>query len=203
MAAKKKGPGQPTKFTPGTIAVILSHIRGGTTRTAAAGVAGVSRQTLSEWEHMDPPLILPEDVSLPALGSDPDEKIDDVYEKGTTFPDALARAEDEAESFFVNRIKRAGTESAKVTYVYDRNGNLLREVHEYDWRAAAWLLDHNPKLRGKWLPKQGVEISGPDGGPVQTDGRQTVTFKPDDDFLRRVAQLAEEVLPDGAEDQPE
>lgn len=199
MADEKKT-GRPTKFTPARIALILSGIRNGVTRTAAAGVAGITRQTLHEWETADPAMVLPEDITMPPL-SDRDDEV--VYEKGLTFPDALTRAEDESEQFLISRIKRAGTEDAKTTYVYDRQGNLLREIREYDWRAGAWLLEHNPKLRAKYQTKQGVEISGPDGGPVQTEGRQTVNFKPDDDFLRRVATLAEEVLPDGTEDQPE
>lgn len=184
--------GRPTKFTPGRIAVILSHIRGGTTRVASCAIADIDRHTLQEWEKADPPLLLPEDIKLPALGSDAADAVDDVYEKGTPFPAALARAESEAEAFFVERIRKAGTESAKVTYVYDRQGTLLREVHEYDWRAAAWLLDHNPKHRANWLPKTGIELSGPDGAPVSVDGHQTVVFQPSPEYLAALGKQAAE-----------
>ena len=42
-------PGRPTKYTPETIALILTALEGGNTRKDAAAVAGVSRDSLNEW----------------------------------------------------------------------------------------------------------------------------------------------------------
>jgi hypothetical protein len=180
--------GRPTKFDKGRVSIILSHIRGGTTRTAAAAVAGIDRTTLWDWEKHDPPLVLDWDVELPNL-TDPMAE-DDVYEKGTTFPNALARAEEEAEAFLLSRIRKAGTESAKVTYIYDRNGNILREVHEYDWKAAAWIAERNPKLRQRWAQRQQLEISGPDGGPMET--KSAVAFEPTPEYLAMLGKRVKE-----------
>lgn len=179
--------GRPTKFTEGRITTILGQLRGGVTRTAAAAVAGITRQTLHEWEVADPPMLLGWDIVLP---EHIDGEGEETYEKGLPFPDALARAEESAEAFLISRIKKAGTESAKVTYIYDRNGNILREVHEYDWRAAAWLAERNPKLRAKWSQKQALEISGPDGAPIAN--QSTVVFEPTPEYLAALGRIVKD-----------
>jgi len=53
-AKKKRGPGRPTKYTPETVTAIINAIMDGNYKAVAARIAGVSRDTLYEWESRYP-----------------------------------------------------------------------------------------------------------------------------------------------------
>jgi hypothetical protein len=113
------------------------------------------------------------------------------------FRRAVEHAEHEAELLFASRIRKSAVE-AEVVETFDRAGNLLRRVTKYDWKAAAWWLERRrPK---EWKPVQGVEVSGPDGGPIES--RDVVTWQPDEAWMREYARVAAEVNADG-DDEPE
>ena len=210
--------GAPSKFTKATVLTILECVRKGMTKTGAAAMAGIDRTTLRDWEKWatDSPeqgdLIVPEGCTLPnvlkpwltpsiedmRIAAEAEIELDvpelpDSDYSGTPFPVALARARDEFESAQVYAIQHAAQRASKVTYHYGQGGRLLRKVEEYDWKAAQALLERHPELRKVWAPPKAVELSGPDGAPLQGGaGVTVVTWSPDEKWLEEFAKAAAE-----------
>jgi hypothetical protein len=177
---------RPEKYNVASCAVVLAALRRGATRSAAAAIAGVTRHTFNVWlDHR----VVPDGVRLPAIIEGEAE----VDFSGMEFVDAVELAQQMAGDFLASRILIAASEAAKITYHYGRNGQLLREVREFDWKAAAWLLEHNPDLRKDWIAPKQLEVSGPDGNPVQVNGVQVVTWAPDQAWLEQYAKAQAEV----------
>ena len=187
--AERKGrlPAQrPEKFNAASCAVVLAALRRGATRSAAAAIAGVTRHTFNVWlDHR----VVPDGVRLPGI-TEGEEPVDF---SGMEFVEAVELAQQMAGDFLATRILVAASDAAKVTYHFGRNGQLLREVREFDWKAAAWLLEHNPDLRKDWIAPKQLEVSGPDGNPVQVNGVQVVTWAPDQAWLEQYAKAQAEV----------
>ncbi len=118
LIAPRPRTGRPPKRTRARVDRMLTLLRGGSTRTAAAGAAGIDRRQMQRWMR-----------------------------SSAAFRRAVEEAEDSAAVFYENTIRKAATE-AERTYHYDRDGKLLREVVKYDWRAAAWWLEH--RRRPDW-----------------------------------------------------
>lgn len=175
-----------TKFTLGTLAPLVSALHVANTRAAAAAAGGINFDTFAEWMK-DEDRKLPEDLTLPEVleGEGPV-----TYPAGMPFRDLVEAAEALSERAIISRIRYAAQDASKVTLHYDRQGVLMREVREFDWRAAAWLAEHNPQHRKKWIAPKVAEISGPDGGPIKTDGRASVTFEPDAAYLAALGKAA-------------
>ncbi len=76
----KRGPGQPTKYTPDRIARILEYLRDGNTRRASALASGISVDTFCTWLNLYP-----------------------------EFSEAVTRAEAEAEAAIVRTVIKAAT----------------------------------------------------------------------------------------------
>ena len=104
-------PGKPTKRTKAVEAALLLALEKGMTRRAACAIVHIDRGTLRDWTEKDP-----------------------------AFATAVTRAREASEAGYVDVVKRAATEG-KVTEYFDPRGNLSRRVTEYDWRAAAWMLE--------------------------------------------------------------
>lgn len=189
----QRPPKPVTKFTPARLTLLLQALREANTRNAACARAGITFETFNQWSK-DEEKLLPAALTLPEIieGQGSVE-----YPEGMPFIEAVEQAEGEAEDGLVSRIRKAALDSAKVTEHYDRNGQLMRRIEEYDWRAGAWLLEHNPMSRKKWIAPKVAEVSGPDGGPIKTDGRASVSFEPDAAYL---AALGKAVAEDGEED---
>lgn len=172
------------------MADILTALRGGATRRAAAAAGRVSHEALYSWmREPDAYSVTIPEVRDPASGAvvRPAEVL--------TFTDAVERAEQEAVLFYANTVRRAGIE-AERTYHYDKDGNLLREVVKYDWRAAAWWLEHHPSTKADWRAVQRTEVTGPEGQPVQIGG--TVAFRPDDAWLAQYREALGALPPEVA-----
>jgi hypothetical protein len=177
---------RPEKFNQMACTVMLAALRRGATRSAAAAIAGVTRHTFNVWlDHR----IVPDGVRLPAAFEGEQE----LDFSGMEFADAVALAQQMAGDFLASRILVAASDAAKVTYHYGRNGQLLREVREFDWKAAAWLLEHNPDLRQDWIAPKQLELSGPDGNPIRTEGVNVVTWAPDQAWLEQYAKAQAEI----------
>lgn len=178
--------GAPEKFSAATAAVVLAALRRGATRSGAAAIAGVTRHTFNVWlDHR----VCPPGTILPGVREgDPDDDF-----SGMEFVEAIEIATQQAGDFLASRILVAASDAAKVTYHYGRNGQLIREVREFDWKAAAWLLEHNPDLRKDWIAPKTLEVSGPDGGAVQVNGVQVVTWQPDAEWMEQFRMAQAEV----------
>jgi hypothetical protein len=61
-------------------------------------------------------------------------------------------------------------------------GTVLKSAQKGDWRSAAWMLERRyPKEFGYKVTQ---ELSGPDGGPIQTSTTGVVMLPPVDDMPR-------------------
>ncbi len=153
---------RPTKRTRERVDAALLALRLGNTRAAAAAAIEVGVSTFREWI-----------AELPWLAA------------------AVEQAEREAELVFAERIRKAAAE-AEIIETWDRDGNLVRSVTKFDWKAAAWWLER--RHPADWRPIAAVEISGPDGKPVET--HDVVDWRPDAAWMERYARVAAEVGPD-------
>lgn len=109
--------GRPTKDTVDRIEQITYALATGHTKRAAAAAAGVGHSTFYEWLRADP-----------------------------EFAERVEQAIRLCERALVERIRLAASEG-RVTRWYGANGEVVMERREFDWRAAAWLLEHHPALR--------------------------------------------------------
>lgn len=183
MARSKPAPAKRTMPLARQMAArraVIAALRTGATRSAASAAGQISRETFYQWLADDVNENTPYRVEIDG----------EATEERITFPDAVRRAEDEAEFRYAATLRKAATE-AEVIDTYDRAGNLIRRVTKYDWKAAAWWLERRRKE--SWRPPAQVEVSGPDGGPVKTE---TVEFKPTDEFRREFAAAIAELPPE-------
>lgn len=84
---------------------------------------------------------------------------------------ALAEAGVGHEAFRRVTTTKAIVVSGKVEMVTE-----VREERwtERDWRALAWLMEHDPETRDEFAKAaQRLEHSGPDGGPIQTESAES------------------------------
>lgn len=157
--------GRPSKRTAERETVLLQALRAGMTRTAACKTAGLDVNTLADW-----------------------------IKGNAEFSGAVTKAEADAVLFALGRINKSARE-AEVVETFDRQGNLIRRVTKYDWRAAAWWLEHSPGTRAEWGSTSKVELSGPDGGPIESAA--VLTWHPDEKWLSEFARVAREATPAG------
>ncbi len=148
-------------------ALAVNVLQGGNTRAAAAAAIEVDEDTFGRWVRGN-----------------------------AGFRRAIEHAEHEAELLFSARIRKSATE-AEVVETFDRQGNLLRRVTKYDWKAPAWWLE---RRRGKaWRPTATVEVSGLGGGPIEHEGHDVIEWRPDEAWMRDYARVAAEVNADREE----
>ena len=81
----------------------------------------------------------------------PEETEGPVYER---FRNAMARAD----AFYIKRELAVIQAAARIPNM---------KTGQIDWRAAAWLMEH--RFQTEYGPKAHLEISGPGGGPIQTE----------------------------------
>lgn len=175
------------------MAAILTALRAGATRKAASAAGRVSHEAFYSWFR----------EAAPCRVQQADGTIEEI-----PFPLAVEQAEAQAVLFYEATVRKAAVE-AEHTFHYDREGNLLREVVKYDWRAAAWWLEHHPTSKDEFRAVQRAEVTGPGGGPIQTEG--VVVFRPDPAWLAEYAasladlppEIATPMLGPGSEKPPE
>lgn len=133
--------GGHTALTPALQRRIVANVKKGTHIEIAARAAGVSKATFYRWMDDGRDRPDPEDPTKTIVASQP-------YRD---FRDAIEKAEADLEQSVVDRYLTVSKQAAF--------GNASH--------MAGFL---GRRFRGRWDPKQTVEISGPEGGPVKIEG---------------------------------
>ena len=172
LKAKPKKTGRPTKRTPKVIKRILEGLSKGTPMTIICDAADMpSVTTVWTWREADPDL-----------------------------SEAIARARDTG----FDRIAQAALDIADE--VTEKDSLEIREgieIPNKEWLLRSKLrVETRLKLLAKWDPKRygerlTQEISGPGGGPIQTEASQPRTKDEEEAFARMLAQADREARPEG------
>lgn len=152
-------------LTPGLQDALAAAVRSGKSDTAAAIAVGISPSTLHEW-----------------LAIDRDDR--DTWHYGAPVTDehktaisllsaALASARAEYEAALLERIDRAGQ-------TVGRSGVL-------EWRADAWLLEHDPRFRERYGQVTQVQVTSDQRSLVI---HQWAKAAPDHELLDAAPELA-------------
>lgn len=126
--------GRPSKFSQERADRLTKAIKAGNTKAAACQCAGISMDTLARW-----------------LANFAD------------FADAYARAEAEFEMRNVAVIQGAATKrkvTKTITKTFADGTTIVEErvSHEFDWQAAAWLLER--RRYEAWGKRDRLEVDG-------------------------------------------
>jgi hypothetical protein len=181
------------RLTPETHQAIVDAITAGLTERLAAHAASIGPRSLDRYlargrtadEQVQAHLANhPDDehaADLPALAQVPE--IEHRYwrlwrdvrraraERASWRLAALAEAGAGHEAFRRVTTTKAIVVAGKVQMVTE-----VREERwtERDWRALAWLMEHDPETRDEFAKAaQRLEHSGPDGGPIQTESAES------------------------------
>jgi len=157
----------PTKFTPEVRATILEAIRNGCYRFQACGFAGVSRQTLYEWEQ---------------------EAKENPDSEKAAFIEEMSQAQDYAEAklMILHNALATGAELPEdLSKMMNAEGN--------DWRKREFgiAIRHQLERGGTrpWADVRQVEVTGKDGGPLEVAAAASERVS---DALEKIAKRAEE-----------
>lgn len=129
---------RPTKLSQQLQATIVEQIKAGNYIETAAAYAGINKSTLYDWLKRG-------GRELQRLAQNPRAKIKKSEAPFVEFSNAVEQAQAFAES---------------------RDVVLIANAAKTDWRAAAWRLER--KFPKKWGRQERVEVSGPEGGPIET-----------------------------------
>ena len=140
---EKRPPGRPLKLNHDLIAKISEAIRAGAYIETAAAYCGIDKETFFKWLKK---------------GARHQGRLH------TALNNSIRRALAESELSDVVNISRA---AQGVPAKYDDNHNLLHSEMRPDWKASAWRLER--KFRKRWGTNTAVELTGKDGGPIETD----------------------------------
>lgn len=162
----------PPKLTPTVRTRIAGIVRRTGNYTDAARSCKIDYSTVRKWRRIGEAVLDPDHPDHPA-------EPDDHAKQCSLLVLAVAEAEGEFLSEAREKIREHGLLPSvkRVTVrrtVPGKEGEVVETV-EYreeeipaDWKALAWGVDrHSP-------PKQGVEVSGPDGGPIEVDAAGTL-----------------------------
>lgn len=171
---ESKKAGRPPKFSKATADKFLTAIAAGNTRKASCLHAGFSEDTLARW-----------------LRGEGGKEGKAAIEGFADFADALTRAEADAEVRCEAIVQKAAqgydsghTKRTTKTVLEKRtikhpDGTVITEMvpiqivteeviteREFDWKAAAFWLER--RRVQDWGSRQKVEVTGADGGPIET-----------------------------------
>lgn len=161
-AAKKRG--RPSKFTPAIAREIIAGLSAGTPLTILCESSRMpSDDTVRNWAAADP-----------------------------EFSRGIARAREAGFDRIALDALAIADAGEHDTITFEKNGQMV-EIPDKEWMLRSKLrVETRLKLLAKWDPKRygekiTQEISGPDGGPVKTEG----DFRPsaeDEAVIRRIAE---------------
>jgi transposase len=144
--------------------VIVQAVRAGNYVETAAALAGVSKDTVYHW------------LREGARASTKTTRLTPFERHAVTFSDAVAQAEAESESGDVGVLTSLAQGVTRVErIVVDQEGNeisrtVLAERVPPNDRVLMWRLER--RFGARW-GRQRVELSGPDGGPVEVEATIT------------------------------
>lgn len=139
----------PSKLTPSTLARIVQALRLGATFELAAQYGGVSYDTFNNWRKRGAAELERMERARTRTDADPDEL------PFVQFFEATKAAEADAVVGWLAKIEKAASD-----------GN---------WQAAAWKLERRyPRDYGRTVVSQ--EVSGKDGGAIQSEARVVLDF---------------------------
>lgn len=133
--------GRPTLLTKERQNKIAEYISAGNDQTTAAVANGVSKATFFGWMARGR-------AERDRLAANPKLKLKASETPYLEFVDAIEQALATAEARYVLLIAKAAQEPRT-------------------WQAAAWMLTHGPN-KSKWAEVNRNEVSGPNGGPIET-----------------------------------
>lgn len=146
-------PGRPTLLTPEVQEQILAALAVGAAQAHAAECAGIGESTFYRWMERG--------------------EEEDAPEEFREFREAVTRTRARAAVDAVQLIQRIAvggqvTKETTRTYRDPDTGERVEETEVVrappDWRAAAWWLE---RAHPAQFSRPRVEVTGPDGGPVQ------------------------------------
>jgi len=168
-----------TKLTPARHKAIIDTITAGNYFDPACAIAGITRQTGYNW--LERGSIERERLEAGITDQERTEQgIPPAHEERRylDFFDAVERARALAEQRHaqnVERIAMGGSVIEEEDILDPVTGALVgrkRKFHLGDWRASAFYLERTAPLR--WGRRQTVEVSGPEGGPMQVEASDGV-----------------------------
>lgn len=181
-----KGRGRPTKLTPDRHQSIVSKIRQGVPIEVVARASGVHPDSFYYW-----------------IERGEEDKRHDNRSIYSDFSDDILRARDELEAELAEKWKKIATEGLeRIKQVYkekvieDGDGGyevvkyLDSEVREIvgggDWRGISEFMLR--RYNERWNRKEGVEVTGLGGGPIQVESSIQVDTLPT--YLKQMLVIA-------------
>ena len=165
---------------------IREAISVGATSIDAAGAAGIDKSTYTRWLKRGR-----EAIAAREQGDEPRPE-DDLYVE--LFKD-VERARQECKVEALTGIKRAGigipveetrtTERTLPDGSVERTTVVIRKLL-ISWQANAWLLER--QYPAEFALKQRMEVSGPEGGPIDIAARAARLADEAEEYLRREAE---------------
>lgn len=156
---------RPTKLTPKVVEDFTQALRAGAAWKHAAEYAGISEHIAHRWRERGQDALAEREtrheLTVAQLRTTCAERKIEVKPKATKAQ--LIKALEAEEDPFVQFLQQATRARAekRVTLLLK-----IRQASDDDWRAAKWMLAvDDPKSYGE---KHISEISGPEGGPIET-----------------------------------
>lgn len=170
------GRGRPSKLTPERHLKIVEQVRKGVPVEVAAGASGVSRAVFFNWMERGE--------------KDKAEEVSSIY---VDFLDSVLKARDELEGELAAKWRKISTEGTeKVKRVYkeqvivkeDGSHEIVRYLDsetidvtgDGDWRGISEFMLR--RFNERWNRKEGIEVSGPGGGPIEVNGNLVIDSLP-------------------------
>ena len=161
--------GRPTKLTDAIATSIVADIRNCHYIETVAAKNGVAKETFRNWLKAGAREQQRREAGTRWPNGTP-RQVKDEARRAMQFLTEVRRAEAEAEASVTDAIIAAGQPQTKRTF--DRQGTLIEEREEVDWRPLAWAAER--RFQTHWKPRTEQALTGGDGGAVQVEGRQAL-----------------------------
>ncbi|MFI9845051.1 hypothetical protein ACIHFD_49090 [Nonomuraea sp. NPDC051941] len=170
--------GRPTKLTQELQEALCEYVRKGNYLTVACDLIGVHESTVYRWLERGEALAV-EDADAAASDLDPDDaRFLDFYQ-------AFTRARAQAEAMFVEVVVQVATGGVSIKEVIRQPDGSIEE-RQYTPPDAKPAFEWLARTRHeRWGQRKALEVSGPNGAPVQLSHQADVA----DRLAARVAEV--------------